>query len=82
MRAQPGIFFFFLNRQHFVFSCTSPSCFFFILCTVNGIFIILIYLFKLTVFIEILTTVFKIMVLQLFLYSLLDEMVFIYETEE
>lgn len=48
---------------------------FFLVCTVNSIFIILIYLFKLTVFMEIfnhLLAVFKIKMLQLFLYFLLE----------
>lgn len=50
------LLFFFPTNSIFVFACTKPSLFF-ILCIVNAIFISLIYLFKLTVFIEILTTV-------------------------
>lgn len=90
--AQPGTVFFlfvclFLSTDSILYFPAQVHFFlflffFFICCTLNGIFIILIYLFKLIVFIEILTTVFKIIVLHLFLYSYLNEMVFIYETEK
>lgn len=59
----------------FLFVCFFVVLFFPCVCTVNGIFIILIYLFKLTVFMEIfnhLLAVFKIKQKKVFLYFLFE----------
>lgn len=76
LNLEPFFFFFSCSDSIFLFACTNHL--FFILCIVNAIFIRLIYLFKLTVFIEILTAVDdqKIMLLQFFM-TLLDD-IFIY----
>lgn len=77
-------FFFFFKQTHF-FYLPAQNHLFFILCTVNAIFIRLIYLFKLTVFIEILTAFddLKIMLLRFvsFFNDLFDD-IFIYDKKE